>query len=198
MDQAFWDEQYRQREQRFSGRVNGTLRVEAEGMRPGRALDLGCGEGADAIWLAERGWQVTAVDISAVAVERAAAAAGADSGIDWQQGDPRVAAPPRRSFDLVSAQYFPVLRETGHRTLRGLLDAVAPGGTLLVVGHLLDGPPPAEWTGPDPSEFYSPEEIAELLDEDWSIEFHGPRERPEVPEGNPHHKDVVLRARRLR
>ncbi|WP_020494706.1 class I SAM-dependent methyltransferase [Sciscionella marina] len=198
MDQAFWDEQYRQSERRFSGRVNGTLRVEAGGLRPGRALDLGCGEGADAIWLAERGWKVTAVDISAVALERAAAVVGADSGIDWQQGDPRVTPPPGQSFDLVSAQYFPVLREAEHRTLRGLLDTVAPGGTLLVVGHLLDGPPPAEWTGPDPSEFYSPEEIAELLDEDWSIEFNGPRERPEVPEGNPHHKDVVLRARRLR
>ncbi|TCP53454.1 methyltransferase family protein [Tamaricihabitans halophyticus] len=197
MDQEFWDDQYRERGQRWSGRVNGGLRVEVAGMQPGRALDIGCGEGADAIWLANNGWQVTAIDISTVALERARAAAGTESRIDWQYADPRVSPPPRASFDLVSAQYFPIQREPEHATLRGLLDAVANGGILLVVSHLITGPPPADWQGPDPGEFYQPPEIAAHLDDHWSIEVNESRPRVDLPVDNPHHEDLVLRARRL-
>ncbi|MFD8500598.1 class I SAM-dependent methyltransferase [Amycolatopsis sp. NPDC059657] len=198
MDQEFWDRLYNESERRWSGRPNGALRVEVEDMTPGKALDLGCGEGGDAIWLASKGWKVTAVDISPVALARAAEAAGPDSGIDWQQADPRVSPPPSRSFDLVSAQYFPVLHEEDHATIRGLLDAVAPGGTLLVVSHLIEGTPPEGWSGPDPREFYQPPEIAELLGDDWVIESHGNRARVDTPHDNPHHADIVLRARRVR
>ncbi|WP_019813159.1 class I SAM-dependent methyltransferase, partial [Saccharomonospora saliphila] len=69
----FWDDLYDSRDQLFSGAVNGALALEATDLTPGQALDLGCGEGADAIWLARRGWRVTAVDLSRVALRRAAA-----------------------------------------------------------------------------------------------------------------------------
>ncbi|MGH2694704.1 MAG: class I SAM-dependent methyltransferase, partial [Actinomycetota bacterium] len=77
MDTQFWDEMYRSRDQVFSGAPNGVLVTEVADLPPGQALDVGCGEGADALWLARRGWQVTAVDISQIALQRAAAT-GAD------------------------------------------------------------------------------------------------------------------------
>lgn len=67
MDTQHWDEMYRSRSQVFSGAPNGVLVAEITDLPPGRALDVGCGEGADALWLARRGWQVTAVDISETA-----------------------------------------------------------------------------------------------------------------------------------
>lgn len=142
MDQQFWDEMYSETEQRFSGLPNDALVAEVTGMTPGRVLDLGCGEGADAYWLAERGWQVTAVDISKVAIDRASAG---HPEITWQHADIAVTPPPARSFDLVSAHYFPIEHEPGHTTVRGLLESVAPGGTLLFVAH-------------DPTEFPAPED----------------------------------------
>lgn len=100
---AFWESLYGERLQVWSGKVNATLVREVDDVPPGRALDLGCGEGGDALWLAERGWTVTAVDISATAVERARAEAtrrGLD--VDWQQRDLSESLPVG-PFDLVSA-----------------------------------------------------------------------------------------------
>ena len=88
--QQHWDEHYGERARVWSGRVNARLAEVAESLTPGRALDLGCGEGADAVWLAERGWQVVAVDISGVALQRAADDARARDllgSIDFQQHD---------------------------------------------------------------------------------------------------------------
>ena len=109
-DAAFWDERYRSSSALWSGQPNPQLVIEAGDLRPGTALDVGCGEGADAIWLATRGWRVTAVDISTVALERGAAQAGAvgdDVGlrISWLQADLIEWNPPA-SYDLVSAQFM--------------------------------------------------------------------------------------------
>ncbi len=109
------------------------------GLRPGSALDVGSGEGADAIWLARQGWRVTAVDISSVALARAAERASQDaeaSGrITWAHHDLTASPPPAGTFDLVSAQFMhlPLAQRTElhHR----LAASVAPGGTLLIVGH---------------------------------------------------------------
>jgi 2-polyprenyl-3-methyl-5-hydroxy-6-metoxy-1,4-benzoquinol methylase len=79
-DQAFWDERYRSHDALWSGNPNDHLINETDGLTPGPALDVGCGEGADAVWLAERGWRVTAVDLSTVALERGAAHARRVSG----------------------------------------------------------------------------------------------------------------------
>jgi 2-polyprenyl-3-methyl-5-hydroxy-6-metoxy-1,4-benzoquinol methylase len=125
-----WDARYSEREgARWSGRPNGRLRVEAAGLTPGRALDVGCGEGADAIWLARNGWTVTAIDISEVAVGRARAAAElAGAAVEWICGDVLQMAFPTGSFALVSMQYPALPKAAGEVAVRTLLDTVRPEG----------------------------------------------------------------------
>lgn len=136
----WWEAFYGEGRGRWSGKPNRSLVDEVSGLTPGTALDLGCGEGGDALWLAEQGWQVTAVDLSPSALARAArnhAAAGiAADAISWEQRDIGVSLPAGR-FDLVTATFLhsPVeLPRT--RILRAAADAVSPGGTLLVIGHM--------------------------------------------------------------
>ncbi len=132
---AEWDARYGERDgTMWSGRPNGRLVVEVADLEPGTALDVGCGEGADAIWLARQGWTVTAVDVSEVAVGRARAAAE-ETGVevDWRTGDVLATPFPAGSFDLVSLQYPALPKASGAAALTALLDAVRPGGTLLAV-----------------------------------------------------------------
>ncbi|WP_327148495.1 class I SAM-dependent methyltransferase [Nocardia sp. NBC_01329] len=194
MDQQFWDDMYSGSDQHFSGLPNDALVTEVTGMTPGRVLDLGCGEGADAYWLAEQGWQVTAVDISQVALDRAGAG---HPEIAWQRADITVAPMPAGSFDLVSAHYFPIAHQSDHATVRGLLEAVAPEGTLLFVSHDPTEFPPREENphGFDPYDFYQPSEIAGLLGDEWTIEVEDRRDRNRPAAGH-QIKDLVLRARR--
>jgi len=162
----FWEEHYGRQERVWSGRPNPVLVDVIGGLRQGTALDLGCGEGGDAIWLARRGWRVTAVDLSATALDRAsedATAAGVADRIDFRQHDLALDF-PSGAFDLVSAQYLhsPVAfpRE---EVLRAATRAVAPGGLLLVVGHA--GFPP--WAGHDHDvevHFPTPREVLDGLD----------------------------------
>jgi len=144
--QEFWDDRYRSSGQLWSGQPNPQLVAQAAGLTPGEALDVGSGEGADAIWLASLGWTVTAVDISAVALERAAGHAATCGNeiarrISWRQADLLSWDPGLQQYDLVSAQfmYLPAAElESLHRRLAA---AVRPGGTLLVVLHHPDGMP---------------------------------------------------------
>ena len=197
MDETYWDEKYRTQDQLWSGNPNGVLLVEAAGLAPGQALDLGCGEGADALWLAGRGWLVTAVDISRVALTRAAAAGG-DAKVSWTHGDLITAPPPAGAFDLVSALYFPLPRDAP-AALHSLLESVAPGGTLLVVGHDLGDAHHHDHQHPDldPADYYRSDEIADLLGDGWTVEVNEtrPRVSPAPPESG-HINDTVLRARR--
>jgi SAM-dependent methyltransferase len=191
MDQQYWDDLYGSREQLFSGNPNGVLVTEIEGLKPGQALDVGCGEGADARWLAERGWMVTAVDISQTAINRAAASE-TNGRIAWTRADLALTPPPARAFDLVSLQYFPLTKDNSQQ-LHNILAAVAPGGTLLVVGHSPDDLP---HDSPfDPNDFYWPAEVAELLDDSWEILVNETRPRTmPAPAGTTHVNDTVLRA----
>ncbi|MGJ7908149.1 class I SAM-dependent methyltransferase [Actinopolyspora sp. H202] len=201
MDEQFWEDKYSGTEQLFSGNVNGVLATEAAELAPGQALEVGCGEGADARWLARRGWRVTAIDISRTALRRAAEATAPDLAdrISWQHGDPTGTPPPADAFDLVSVQYFPLERQPAHEALRGLLAAVAPGGTLLHGSHDMSELPPDHEHGFDPGDYYQPADVAELLDEDWIVLVNETRARTTPPpEGTPHTHDTVLRARRLR
>ncbi len=201
MDAQSWDNRYRRRDQLFSGLPNGVLVSEVTDLPPGRALDVGCGEGADALWLTEHGWQVTAIDISPVALERAAARTAGITPVTWTRADLTTTAPPADAFDLVSAQYFPLPHQPEHTALRGLLAAVAPGGTLLVASHNLADLPPDNDHGLDPGQYYHPEDIARLLTDDWTILVNETRPRAApAPEGTHHTHDTVtvLRAQRLR
>ena len=136
----FWDERYRSAERLWSGEPNAQLVAQTAGLTPGDALDVGCGEGADAIWLASQGWTVTATDISAVALDRASAhAAGRGDEIagriSWRQADLFTWDPGSQQYDLVSAQFM-YLPEAELKSLhRRLAAAVRPGGTLLLVLH---------------------------------------------------------------
>jgi SAM-dependent methyltransferase len=139
-ERAWWEARYGEQDRIWSGRPNALLVREVEPLPPGRALELGCGEGADSIWLAQRGWQVTAVDISATALARAArhvTDAGVADRVDLQEHDLATSL-PGGTYDLVCAQYYhsPVTR-AGVRedVLRRAAAGVAPGGHLLVVGH---------------------------------------------------------------
>lgn len=134
----FWEQRYSSSERAWSGRVNARLPEVAAELPAGRALDLGCGEGADALWLAEHGWRVVAVDVSSTALQRGAAAASERNlldRIDFQRHDLNETF-PEGTFDLVSAQYLhspaPLDRET---VLRRAAGHVAPGGVLLIVDH---------------------------------------------------------------
>src|SRR5688572_20423341 len=105
---GFWEHFYQERSRAWSGRVNPVLEAVAGDLRPGRALDLGCGEGGDALWLAGQGWSVTAVDISTTALDRVreeAIRAGVEDRVTCEQHD-LARSFPVGSFDLVSAQFL--------------------------------------------------------------------------------------------
>ena len=135
----FWDDRYAGDGPIWSGRVNATLADVVTGLQPGRALDLGSGEGGDVIWLAQHGWRATGLDVSTVAIGRAARAA-ADAGIDPASARFHVQDlstwHPDETYDLVCASFFhsPV---DFPRTdvLRAAAAAVVPGGHLLVISH---------------------------------------------------------------
>ncbi|EFV14671.1 hypothetical protein HMPREF9336_00463 [Segniliparus rugosus ATCC BAA-974] len=195
MDENEWNELYREREQIWSGMPNAALVAEAADLAPGLALDVGCGEGGDALWLAERGWKVVAADISSVAIERARAAVPL-AAVTWLRAD-LIADPPERGrFDLVSLQYYPLPRTAGEEGVRGFLEAVAPGGFLVVVGHDMAGHQPKDARF-NPADYYSVGQIAELLGSGWEILTHEarPRER-RLPDGREAPADIVLKARK--
>lgn len=199
MDADFWNTRYRESERIWSGAANPQLVAEVSGLTPGTALDAGCGEGADALWLAERGWQVTAVDFAESALDKGEAEAkrrGLDDRIIWLCED-LTTWESDDEFDLVSAQFFhlePSLRDQG---LRNLAELVSTGGSLLVVGHHSQDIKTHTGHERHGGVLFDPEDIEELLEpEDWRLEVHEARERVvEGAEGKPFtHIDTVVRA----
>jgi SAM-dependent methyltransferase len=197
---AEWDARYSERDgPMWSGRPNGRLVAEVAGLAPGRALDVGCGEGADAIWLARHGWTVTAIDISDVAADRARVAAElAGDRVQWVRGDALRTPFPARSFDLVSLQYPALPKAAGEPAVRSLIDTVRPGGLLLAVYHDLDDEhyEHMESKGIDPADYVGADDLDRLLGDDFTVELHAVKPRMDPPPGTPHIADVVLRARR--
>ncbi|WP_262285313.1 bifunctional 2-polyprenyl-6-hydroxyphenol methylase/3-demethylubiquinol 3-O-methyltransferase UbiG [Micromonospora sp. MA102] len=133
-----WDERYSGAEKIWSGNPNAQLVAEVTGLTPGTALDVGCGEGGDVIWLARQGWRVTGADFSANGLARAARhaeQAGVADRTDWWQVDARTFAADGRSYDLVTSHFLHPPDGGMVEVTRRLAGAVAPGGHLLVVGH---------------------------------------------------------------
>ncbi|ACV80121.1 class I SAM-dependent methyltransferase [Nakamurella multipartita] len=197
--QAEWDRRYTERDKLWSGQPNGALVAEVADLAPGRALDVGCGEGADTIWLAGRGWDVTALDVSGVALERAAEhARDAGVAVTWVHADLVAAALPPAGFDLVAALYPALPRTPDAAAERALLDAVAPGGVLLFVHHAGMDSRPADEGGFDPADYVWPAMVSARLDGQWDVQVDEQRSRvaPDGGAGAHHTDDVVLRARR--
>ena len=194
-----WDARYSERDgARWSGRPNGRLRAEVASLAPGRALDVGCGEGAGAIWLARSGWTVTAIEISDVALTRAReAAALAGAAVEWIRGDALQTPFPAGSFDLVSMQYRALPKAVGEAAVRALLDTVRPGGLLLAVYHDLtdEHREHLKSQGVDLADYVDADDQGRLLGDAFTIELHAVQPRIDPPPDNPHIADVVLRAR---
>lgn len=197
--QEFWNARYRSRNHLWSGKPNHHLVSQVSELGNGTALDVGSGEGADAIWLAERGWQVTALDVSTVALERGAshaAEAGDDVArrINWLHEDLITwKGPEPDSYDLVTSQFLHLPKNPRESLFRRLAASVSPGGTLLIVGHH-----PADLQ-PDTSRemaelCFTASEVAALLDShEWEIIVAASVERPIIDPGG-HTHDAVLRA----
>jgi SAM-dependent methyltransferase len=132
MDADEWNERYAATERVWSVEPNLWLVEAVDDLAPGRALELACGEGRNAVWLAERGWRVTAVDFSAVALARGRAASRA---VQWIEADVVTWAPPPAAFDLVALVYLHLPPADRRAVLAGAAKALAPGGTLAVIGH---------------------------------------------------------------
>jgi SAM-dependent methyltransferase len=194
-----WDQLY-SGEPVWSGNPNEALVTEVAALSIGRALDVGCGEGADALWLAGGGWRVTALDISPHAVERTEQLA-ADAGlqIDGVAAGLLDASLPDAPYDLVIAMY-PALLCTPTGAAEGrLLDLVAPGGTLLFVHHGDIDREHALEQGYDPEDYVSPEDVHLLAVErgGWDVVADERRARGQVMGAGAHHKnDLVVRLRR--
>ena len=197
----FWEHRYGESDRVWSGKPNQRLVQEVANLPPGHALDLGCGEGADSVWLAEQGWNVVAVDVSATALQRGAAAAqarGVADRIDWQCHD-LAETFPEGEYDLATAAYFlspiPLPRT---EILRAAAHAVRPGGVLLLLSHT--GFPAGVEHRPHSVTFLTPEEQLAELDlppGDWRVEA---AENYEIsgtaPTGTSTRIDNVLRLRR--
>ena len=200
LDRAYWERRWskvlREHPDKIAGRrASAHLLAETADLRPGRALDAGCGHGAEAVWLASRGWRVTAVDYSVTALDIArsrAEAIGTDVAerIEWTEGDLTTWAPPPGSYDLVLSLYVHVQGAVGEM-VRRLGAGVAPGGTLLLVGHRPIDPATGAPTPSAGQVQVSVDAAVDVLDpRDWRIEVAEERPRPEAGAG----VDAVVRA----
>lgn len=201
-DQDFWEQLWSKTLREHADKVarrppNAHLITEAAELPPGHALDAGCGHGADTLWLAARGWRVTAVDFSPAALAHGsamAAAAGADIAerIEWIEGDLATWTPQPQRYDLVLSLYVHVAGSV-EEMVRRMAGAVAPGGTLLLVGHRPIDPRTGAPTAAASQVQVSVEEAIAALDpEAW--EFLVAEERPRAAAGTG--VDAVIRARR--
>ncbi len=168
--QELWDERHAARDPIEDHAPDPTVVQVVAGLVPGSALDLGCGDGRNAAWLAGAGWTVTGIDFSKVGLDRAAARARAlGAHVEWRQADLLAWSPLGETFDLVLLAFIHLPAVERAHVYAAAADAVAPGGTLLVVGHdrsnIADGV-----GGPqDPDVLFTPDELARELPPTLSV-----------------------------
>ena len=200
MEAAEWDARYAGQELVWSAEPNRFVEEECRSLPPGRALDLAAGEGRNAIWLASVGWEVTAVDFSAVALEkgrRLAEHQGEEvaGALDWVCADARTWEPPAGRFDLVLISYLQVPAAERRRVLGHAASALAPAGRLLVVGHDIANLNGGVGGPQDPAVLYGPDDVRADLGSFAGLEVERAStvERP-TPAGTA--LDVLVVARR--
>ena len=202
-DRSSWEARWAQALREHGGRVaerppNAHLTAEVGDLPPGRALDAGCGHGSDTLWLAARGWQVTAADLAATALaygRSTAAAVGPDVAerIEWVEADLAAWTPQRDWYDLVICLYVHVAGSVEELVQR-LAAGVAPGGTLFLVGHRPVDPATGAATAAAGQVQVSVEAVLAALDPArWKLVVAENRSRPVAGTG----VDAVIRARRL-
>ena len=169
-----WDDRYAAPELMWGTGPNQFLPPLVEDLEPGTALDVACGEGRNAIWLASRGWTVTAVDFSAVGLDKAQALAG-DVEVEWIHADVTTFRSDRR-FDLVAVFYLHLLRDDLATVFVNSLEMLAPGGTFFAVGHALRNLEDGYGGPPYPEVLWTEDQIAPLVQDLDVIEL-GERER---------------------
>ncbi len=183
MDSTGWDRRYQASELVWGLEPNRFIAAEFAGLPPGRAVDIAAGEGRNAIWLAEHGWQVTAVDFSPVAIERGRLLAH-DRGVevDWVVADVRDYRPEPGSFDAVVVAYLHLLQDDLNPILNRAARALRPGGRILVVGHDVTNIDEGTGGPQDPDLLYTPQTIADQL-APLRVR-HAERVRRPVPDGD--------------
>lgn len=190
MDASMWDQRYEAADLVWSAEPNLFLPTLVDGLEPGSALDVACGEGRNAIWLARQGWEVTAVDFSPVGIEKAWQLSDGDD-VEWVVADATLYEPSKQ-FDLVVVFYLHVLPEDLAAVMEMATETLIPGGTLFAVGHavrnLTDG-----HGGPQYPEILWNEATIAPMVEDLDIVELGERLRP-IPDTDVSAVDTVLHA----
>jgi 2-polyprenyl-3-methyl-5-hydroxy-6-metoxy-1,4-benzoquinol methylase len=199
MDRESWESRYQGEEFLWTDLPNRFLVAETEALEPGRALDVACGEGRNAVWLAARGWRVTGVDFSAKALEKAQSLAerrGVE--VDWVCADLREYQPPLQAFELVVVLYLQLAAEMRETIFSRVASAVAPGGTFLLVAHDASNLERGYGGPRNSAVLYDADEVVSSLD-GFEIERAGTVVRPvETPDGRREAIDVLVRAGRTR
>jgi SAM-dependent methyltransferase len=192
-----WDQRYGSTDLVWTAEPNRFVVEELAGDTPGRALDLGTGEGRNAIWLAAQGWQVTAVDFSAVALAKAARLAESRHvSVTWVQADLRDYTPGEGGYDLVLLAYIHLPRAEFDALLGKASAALAPGGTLLVIGHDVDNISHGHGGPQDPAVLHRADDVAAALG-GLTIRRAGQARRPvQTADGEKVAIDTVVRAER--
>jgi SAM-dependent methyltransferase len=192
-----WDGRYADSEFLWTVEPNRFVVHELSGLPPGRALDLACGEGRNAVWLAQRGWWVTAVDFSSVGLHKARQlAAGRDVAVDWVLADLLDYQPPANAYELALVAYLQIAADERAAVLRNACLALAAGGEILVIGHDLANLSEGVGGPQDPAVLYTPEVIAAELP-GLSVQRAERVRRPVEVEGAVHDAiDTLVRATR--
>ena len=190
MDASMWDQRYEAAELVWSAEPNLFLPPLIAALEPGAALDVACGEGRNAIWLARQGWEVTAVDFSPVGIEKAWQLSDGDD-VEWVVADATVYEPSKQ-FDLVVVFYLHVLPEDLAAVMATASDALMPGGTLFAVGHALRNMTDGHG-GPQYPEILWDEGTLAPMVEDLDIMELGERVRP-IADTDTSAIDLVLHA----